>query len=39
MAVHLTGKHTTRTAGRPLGELAMQSTTYSNDWRGTAQNI
>jgi len=39
MAVHLAGKHTTRTAGKPLGELATQSTTYSKDWKSTAQNI
>jgi len=26
MAIHLTGKYTTRRAGRALGELVMQST-------------
>jgi len=39
MAIYLAGNQTTRRAGRPLGELATQSTIYSNDQKCIAKNI
>jgi len=39
MASHLAEKHTTRTDGRPLGEMAAQPLFYSNDQKCTAKHI